>query len=56
MGDLPLGESTEPGKPRRRYYRLTPHGVQSARTLIAARQPAAAPPGRLAQTYGRWAT
>ncbi|MEU7844719.1 PadR family transcriptional regulator [Micromonospora sp. NPDC049114] len=31
--------NTEPGKPRRRYYRLTPHGATSARDLIAARQP-----------------
>ncbi|MFE0527150.1 PadR family transcriptional regulator [Micromonospora parva] len=31
--------NTEPGKPRRRYYKLTPHGATSARALIAARQP-----------------
>ncbi|WP_244166304.1 PadR family transcriptional regulator [Micromonospora saelicesensis] len=32
-------DEAEPGKPRRRYYRLTPHGTSSARELIAARQP-----------------
>jgi len=29
----------EPGKPRRRYYRLTPHGAASARVILAERAP-----------------
>jgi PadR family transcriptional regulator, regulatory protein PadR len=27
----------EPGRPRRRYYQLTPHGAASARAIIAER-------------------
>jgi PadR family transcriptional regulator, regulatory protein PadR len=34
-------DDAEPGKPRRRYYRLTPHGEASARALVTSR--AAAP-------------
>jgi PadR family transcriptional regulator, regulatory protein PadR len=30
-------DETEPGRPRRRYYRLTAHGVTSARAIIAQR-------------------
>jgi DNA-binding PadR family transcriptional regulator len=35
-------ENPEPGRPRRRLYRLTPHGVVEARQLVAARRPKAA--------------
>jgi DNA-binding PadR family transcriptional regulator len=30
----------EPGRPRRRFYRLTPTGVAAARNLLAERRPA----------------
>jgi PadR family transcriptional regulator PadR len=33
--------SDEPGKPARRYYRLTPTGTEQARTLLAQRRPEA---------------
>ncbi|WP_371408905.1 PadR family transcriptional regulator [Micromonospora zamorensis] len=45
-------EDAEPGKPRRRYYRLTPHGAASARSLIAARRPKPATRPRLALGWG----
>ncbi|HEX4724960.1 MAG TPA: helix-turn-helix transcriptional regulator [Pseudonocardiaceae bacterium] len=40
---------TEPNKPRRRFDRLTPTGVTSARDLLAERRPQSRPakPGRL---------
>jgi PadR family transcriptional regulator PadR len=31
-------EEVEPGKPRRRYYRLTPHGVERARSVLSERR------------------
>jgi PadR family transcriptional regulator PadR len=33
----------EPGKPRRRFYRLTPTGTEAAQQLLTARRPAARP-------------
>ncbi|GAB3946809.1 PadR family transcriptional regulator [Micromonospora vulcania] len=44
--------NTEPGKPRRRYYKLTPHGVTRAHALIAARQPKPAPTVRTRLAFG----
>lgn len=38
----------EPGKPRRRFYRLTPNGTVEARTLLAKRRPNRAAEPRLA--------
>lgn len=32
-------ENPQPGKPRRRLYRLTPTGVSAGRELLAARRP-----------------
>ncbi|MET7881286.1 PadR family transcriptional regulator [Micromonospora profundi] len=46
-------DDAEPGKPRRRYYRLTPHGATSARELIAARRPAPTPSVRARLAF-RW--
>jgi PadR family transcriptional regulator PadR len=31
-------DNTEPGRPRRRYYRLTGHGAASARAIVAQRR------------------
>lgn len=45
-------DDAEPGKPRRRYYRLTPHGVTSASELIAARRPKPAPSTRPRLAFG----
>ncbi|WFE48835.1 helix-turn-helix transcriptional regulator [Micromonospora sp. WMMD1155] len=45
-------DDAEPGKPRRRYYKLTPHGVSSARALIATRQPKPAPTVRTRLAFG----
>jgi DNA-binding PadR family transcriptional regulator len=36
-------EHPEPGKPRRRFYKLTPTGVARASELLAKRRPASAP-------------
>ncbi|MEU5931156.1 PadR family transcriptional regulator [Micromonospora sp. NPDC047187] len=44
--------NTEPGKPRRRYYQLTGHGVDSARQLIAQRQPKTASTIRTRLAFG----
>jgi PadR family transcriptional regulator PadR len=30
-------DDTEPGKPRRRYYRLTPHGIEQAHSIVTRR-------------------
>ncbi|BCL16049.1 PadR family transcriptional regulator [Micromonospora sagamiensis] len=45
-------EHTEPGKPRRRYYQLTGHGVASARQLIAQRQMKTTPAARARLAFG----
>jgi PadR family transcriptional regulator PadR len=46
-------EDTEPGRPRRRYYRLTPHGALEARVIIAQRRlkPVA---NRFRLAFGGW--
>jgi DNA-binding PadR family transcriptional regulator len=44
-------EVTEPGRPRRRYYRLTDHGVKSVRTL--AERPVRKGPNQLPLASGR---
>lgn len=46
-------EDTEPGKPRRRYYRLTPNGEQEAWAIIAARRPKPAT-SRFRLAFGAW--
>ncbi|MFG1775832.1 PadR family transcriptional regulator [Micromonospora sp. NPDC049051] len=45
-------EHTEPGKPRRRYYQLTGHGIASARQLIAQREAKAAPAAQTRLAFG----
>jgi len=42
----------EPGKPRRRFYRLTPAIVPAARALLSERRPAAGPIPRLRPSLG----
>ncbi|MEU8333406.1 helix-turn-helix transcriptional regulator [Micromonospora sp. NPDC048839] len=44
--------NTEPGKPRRRYYQLTGHGIASAQQLIAQRQTQPAPTIRTRMAFG----
>jgi PadR family transcriptional regulator, regulatory protein PadR len=39
-------DQTPPGKPRRRYYRLSATGAERARALLAERRPAAQPTTR----------
>lgn len=39
-------DDPDPGRPRRRLYRLTGHGAAAARQLLAERRPATAPTGR----------
>ncbi|GLY24750.1 hypothetical protein Misp04_44820 [Micromonospora sp. NBRC 101691] len=46
-------EDAAPGKPRRRYYQLTGHGVASARQLVAQRQTKAATTTRTRLAFGR---
>lgn len=38
-------DPSEQGRPRRRYYRLSPHGIESARISLAQVRPATARPG-----------
>jgi PadR family transcriptional regulator, regulatory protein PadR len=45
----------EPGRPRRRFYRLTPNGTAAARQLLTARRPAAhRPPGTVPGLLLAW--
>lgn len=47
-------KEVEPGRPRRRYYRLSGIGVESARRIIAERRPVPAVPRRHRFAFGGW--